>query len=189
DKLGRTGEAATCFEKAAELLPNNPWVWSTLSGVYRKAGDDTKSLAAADRSLQVAPNHADGHGNRAFALLSAGDYIEGFREYEWRWRCANFTSPPREFDRPLWDGSDPAGRTVLVHAEQGYGDVIQMARFLPMLADAGAKVIVECPPILKPLIETARGVSKVVPSGLKLPDFDMHCPIMSLPRAFHATLQ
>src|SRR5205814_5123803 len=71
----------------------------------------------------------------------------------------------------------------------GYGDVIQMARFLPMLADAGAKVIVECPPILKPLIETARGVSKVVPSGLKLPDFDMHCPIMSLPRAFHATLQ
>src|SRR5204862_1011312 len=160
-----------------------------LSTLYRNTSRDADALRVADQSMAVNPNQPDAHGNRAFALLSMGDLLEGFYEYEWRWRCQNFTTPPREFDRPMWDGSDPAGRTILVHAEQGYGDVIQMARFLPMLADAGAKVIVECPPILKPLIETARGVSKVVPSGLKLPDFDMHCPIMSLPRAFHATLQ
>jgi tetratricopeptide (TPR) repeat protein len=188
DKLGQSDDAVRCFERAAELIPNNPDVLATLSGVYRTAGRDAESVATADKAIALNPNHADAHGNRAFALLHAGDYLEGFREYEWRWRCKTFSSPVREFERPLWDGTDPAGRTILVHAEQGYGDVIQMARFIPMLADRGANVLVECVPVLRPLIETCRGVGKVVPTGLKLPDFDLHCPIMSLPRAFNVTI-
>src|SRR5690349_14200004 len=131
EKLGQTEDAIRCFERAAELIPHNPDVLATLSGVYRSGGRDADAVAPADKATSINPNHAEAHGNRAFALLHAADYVEGFREYEWRWRCKNFSSPVREFDRPLWDGTDPAGRTILVHAEQGYGDVIQMARFIP----------------------------------------------------------
>jgi tetratricopeptide (TPR) repeat protein len=189
EQLDRYDEAAVEFEKAAQLMPNYLLVFNTLSALYRSMNRDADSLHAADRALQIEPNHPDGHGNRAFALLSMGRLVEGFEEYEWRWRCLNFTTAPREFDRPMWDGSDPAGRSILVHTEQGYGDVLQMVRYLPMLAQRGARIILECAPPLKTLLDSVQGVDRVIVAGLKLPDFDLHCPIMSLPRAFGTTLE
>jgi hypothetical protein len=89
----------------------------------------------------------------------------------------------------MWDGSDPSGRTILIHTEQGFGDVIQFARYLPLLADKGATVILECNVALRALMSGVKGVSRVVPAGMSLPDFDLHAPILSLPRALETTLE
>src|SRR5439155_9428876 len=159
------------FEIAAELMPKYPHVLNTLSTMYRNVNGDAEALKAADRSIALDPNQPDAHGNRAFALLGMGDLLQGFYEYEWRWRCHNFTTPPREFDRPMWDGSDPAGRTILIHTEQGYGDVIQMARYLPLLAKRGDKVYLEVFAPLKALMENIGELSRVMVAGIKLPDF------------------
>jgi tetratricopeptide (TPR) repeat protein len=188
-ELGNYEEAIKWFERAAEISPGHVDTANALYGSYYKIRKPEKALAITDRTLQHNPNHAELHGNRSLALLAVGRYAEGFEEYEWRWRCGSFTSPPRDFDRPMWDGADPAGRTILIHAEQGFGDIIQFARYIPMLIATGAKVMVEVPVSAKSLIESISGIGRVLPKGLKLPDFDMHVPLLSLPRAFKTTLE
>jgi tetratricopeptide (TPR) repeat protein len=188
-KMERHDLAIEWFERASKVLPADVETANALYGAYYKIRQPEKSLEATENALKHNPNHPELHGNRSLALLALGNYIEGFEEYEWRWRCNTFTSPPRDFDRPMWENSDLNGRTLLVHAEQGYGDIIQFARYLPMVAEMGAKLIVEVPVAVRSLIETIPGVARVVPKGLKLPDFDLHIPLLSLPRAFKTTLQ
>jgi hypothetical protein len=188
-KMDHHAEAAEWFERAAQILPADIETANALYGAYYKIRRVDKSLEVTERALRHSPHHPELHGNRSLALLALGRYTEGFEEYEWRWRCTSFTSPPRDFDRPMWDGTDPRGRVVLVHSEQGYGDIIQFARYIPMLVETGAKVIVEVPVAVRTLVESMPGVVRVVPKGLKLPDFDLHIPLLSLPRAFKTTLE
>jgi hypothetical protein len=96
-----------------------------------------------------------------------------------------FTSPGRNFPQPLWLGNESiAGKTILLHSEQGLGDTIQFCRYAPMVSDLGARVIIEAEESLAGLLEELPGVSEVVAKGQDLPDFDCHCPLMSLPLAF-----
>ena len=121
-------------------------------------------------------------------LLSRGDFTRGFAEYEWRKRRASATDK-RDFAQPLWLGEgNIAGKTVLLHAEQGYGDTIQFVRYAPLVAARGATVVLEVQASLKPLLSGLPGVSAVVSRGEPLPPFDLHCPLMSLPLAFRTTL-
>jgi cytochrome c-type biogenesis protein CcmH/NrfG len=167
DARGDVAGAIPLLERALALAPNDVEGWNNLSSLRRRMNDAAGALEAADRALRLAPGHPPAHGNRGLALLTLGDYERGFAEYEWRWRCDNFTTAARDFGRPLWDGSDPSGRTILVHTEQGYGDTIQFARYVPMLADRGAKVILECSVPLRTLMGSLRGVSRVVPTGVR----------------------
>jgi hypothetical protein len=89
----------------------------------------------------------------------------------------------------MWDGSDPAGRTIFVHTEQGFGDTIQFVRYVTMLIARGAKVILECTLPLRSLMSSVKGVSKVVVAGVRPPDFDLHIPLLSLPKIFKTTLE
>ncbi|MBC8106686.1 MAG: tetratricopeptide repeat protein, partial [Anaerolineae bacterium] len=189
ERLDKIHEAIALLEQAAAKLKPDPRVHSALSGLYRQRRDYRAALTAADESLKLAPNLGEGHGHRALSLLSMGDYQNGFIEYEWRWRCDSFTTIARSFDRPLWDGSDPRGRTVLIHTEQGFGDTLQFLRYVPMLAERGATVIVEANYSLIKLAARVKGVARVISAGLGLPDFDLHVPLLSLPRAFGTTLQ
>src|SRR5439155_7611137 len=95
----------------------------------------------------------------------------------------------RQFAAPLWDGTDPAGRTILAYTEQGFGDAIQFARYASLLAAQGATVILECQPALQRLLMSLPEVSEVIPRGKPLPWFDTHIPLMSLPRIFATTLK
>ena len=108
--------------------------------------------------------------------------------YEWRWRRG--IEVPRNFAQPLWRGEDLTGKTILLHAEQGFGDSIQMLRYLPMVAAKGAKgngrIVLEVPDALMPLIADPN--ITLVRRGAPLPSFDVHCPLMSLPLAFGTTL-
>lgn len=189
DATGQVERAIACLSRALELRPNDVEGWNNLSTLQRRIRNYRGALQAAEMALKLAPGHPLSHGSRGLALLSLGDYINGFAEYEWRWRCENFTTRPRDFDQPMWDGSDPAGRTIFVHSEQGYGDTIQFVRYVPMLAERGATVILECALLLRTLLVGLKGPSRLIVTGMKPGDFDLHVPLLSLPRIFKTTLQ
>ena len=190
DKQGETDEAIALFEKARAVDGRHVEVLNSLAGLYSRAGRYADALATAEAALAVRPHDASARGHRALALLSFGRYEEGFREYEWRWECKDFTTPVRQFDQPRWTGkTDPSGRTILVHSEQGFGDNIQFARYLPLLAARGANVVVEAPVALCGLMQTVPGVARVVAAGVRPPPFDLQAPLLSLPHAFGTGLQ
>jgi len=189
DALDDVEGSIAAAEECRRLGGEDVQLLSNLAALHRRRRDHSTALAMADRALALQPNHPESHGSRAMALLAMGDYADGFVEYEWRWRCDNFTTRSRDFGRPMWDGSDPRGRRVFVHTEQGYGDTLQFVRYVPMLAARGAEVILECHPSLRTLLRRVEGVSKVVPAGMNPPDFDLHTPLLSMPKWFSTTLE
>ena len=137
-------------------------------------------------AIQLQPDSPEAHWDLAVTRLLQGDFTSGFAEYEWRWRRTDF--PPRQFTAPLWRGENPAGRTLLVHAEQGAGDAIQFVRFASSVAALGARVVLECPRTLVALFASVAGVQHVIAKGDPLPEFDWHVPLLSLPHRLGATL-
>src|SRR5215472_8446275 len=148
-----------------------------------------EALADFDQAIALNPDYSDALWNRANARLLVGRYEEGWADYEWRWR-AEPTSPPRsDLGRPQWrGGAEVRNKTLLLHAEQGFGDTIMVARYVRLLVEKGARIVIEAPDALLPLLAEIDGVAQVVIAGQTLPAFDLHCPMMSLPRAFGTTL-
>jgi tetratricopeptide (TPR) repeat protein len=143
-----------------------------------------EALASYGKAQQLAPDYADAHWNEALLRLLIGDFAAGLAKYEWRWRRASFTSAPRNFPQPQWDGTDELeGKTILLHGEQGFGDVIQFCRYVPQVAAREARVILEVAEALCGLMASL-GAAQIVAAGTRLPAFDLHCPLMSLPLAF-----
>lgn len=140
-------------------------------------------------ALQHEPDSADLHWNLSLALLKTGGYEKGFEEYEWRWQTPTFQSFARDWAQPLWQGEDLKGKTILVHAEQGFGDQLMFARFVPKLVDRGAKVTFECRPELKTLFQASFPDTTVIGLGDDLPDTDFQVPLMSLPNRLGTTLE
>ncbi|MFH1027330.1 MAG: tetratricopeptide repeat protein, partial [Pseudomonadota bacterium] len=162
---------------------------NNLAVVLNSQGRLEEAVAVYRHLLEVDPDYADGHWNLSVALLALGAYSEGWREFEWRFRKAN-PVPSRPFSQPLWDGSELAGRTILLHAEQGFGDTIQFVRYAPLVAQRGGNVIIECQVhALKRLLHSLEGVAEIVVAGEPLPHFDCHLPLMSLPLVFGTTVE
>jgi tetratricopeptide (TPR) repeat protein len=146
-----------------------------------------EALESFDRAIALEPELPQGHWNKALLCLALGDFERGWNDYEWRWRGAT-ELVSRGFAQPQWRGEDLAGKTILLHAEQGFGDSIQFVRYLPMVKAKAAKVILEVPDSLLPLIGDFAGGVTMLTRGEALPAFDVHCPLMSLPLAFGTTL-
>jgi tetratricopeptide (TPR) repeat protein len=149
------------------------------------------AVASCNRAITLNSDLAAAYFNRATASLLGGRFETGWADYEWRWRSANL--PWREadgnLDQPLWRGEESlAGKTVLLHAEQCLGDMIQFCRYASLVAELGAHVTLEVPETLRPLLESLSGVSRVIARGETLPATDYHCPLLSLPFAFKTTL-
>jgi len=178
-------EAIACFRDALRRAPANPGIHLNLGNALRASGRVGEAVQSLRQALELRPDFAEAHWDLAFALLLQGDFIQGFQEYEWRWRRPDF--PRRQFASPLWLGEDLAGRTLLVHSEQGAGDNIQFLRFLAQLPEHGARVMLECPPSLAALFESVAGVSQVIPRGDPLPAVDCHVPLLSLPHRLGVT--
>lgn len=187
--LQRFSEAVDSFSQALTLLPLNPVPLAARATALLAIGNVTEGEADCRKALQLDPSFAAAHWNLALHLLLQGRYREGWQEYEWRWLKPDFTSPRRHMDIPLWDGCDLGGRTILLHAEQGFGDAIQFARYTPMVAQRGGTVIIECHPQLVRIMQTIEGVQSVIPFDAVLPEVSCHAPLLSLPRIFGTTLQ
>jgi len=180
----RVGDAALCYAAALAKGCDLPEVHGNLGVVRQEMGETAEAIACYDRALAVDPENAEIRRNRAQALLKQGNFAEGWREFEWRWRTAHFAPFRRDWAKPRWTGGALAGETVLVHAEQGFGDSLQFARYLPMVAERGARAVVECPAPLVELLRGLDGVDAVVAYGDAIPAHDLQIPMMSLPGAF-----
>ncbi|HSO42908.1 MAG TPA: tetratricopeptide repeat protein [Rhodospirillales bacterium] len=189
-RAGNLEPAGAAAERALTIRPAYTGALCTLGLIRHEQGEYEAALAAYDRALTLDPEHATTRANRATLLLLLGRMEEGWREYEWRWRAQGFTTKARDFARPPWDGSDLAGRTILIHAEQGLGSAIQFVRYVPMVAARGGRVILECQPPLARLFASLAGggAEAIVRKGERLPDFAVHAPLMSLPQLLGTTL-
>jgi len=186
--LGRYGAAVEANDRAVALAPQYAAAWLNRGKALMQLNRCDEAVASYARALAIRKDYADAHFNIALALLTQGDYRAGFAEYEWRWRRTGM-APQKPRGRPLWLGEYlPVRKTVLVHAEQGLGDTIQFARYVPLVAAAGAKVILEVQPELKPLLARLDGAAAVFARGEETPAFDVHCPLGSLPLALKTEL-
>jgi hypothetical protein len=183
--LGRPEEAIRHYERVLTLQPNRAEIHTNLAIALQRRGRYAEAFASYGRSLALKPDYAQAHLNRAYALLTTGELDEGWEEYEWRFAVARYD---RGFDRPLWSGEPLGGRSILIHAEQGFGDALQFVRYVSAVAERDGRVILEVPEPLVRLVRTVAGVSQVVARGDPLPAFDCHCPLLSLPRVFKTNL-
>jgi len=186
-RAGRPSEAVVAYRLAVELNPRDADAYNNLGAALQECGKVPEAEEALRTCLSINPDHSDAHWNRGLALLSLGRWREGWIEYEWRRHLREDVGQKREFPQPAWNGSPVEGRTVLLLCEQGLGDSIQFIRYAPLLAQRGAKVIVECQAKLKPLLSTVKGVEKVIARGEPLPTFDVHARLLTLPCIFGTT--
>jgi tetratricopeptide (TPR) repeat protein len=183
-QMGRWDEAIRSYRTALRIMPAFAEGYVTIATALQALGKPYEAMASCHRALAIDPECAEARWNLSLALLQVGEYQQGWEEFEWRWKKRGYTSKAKSFRQPEWDGASLCGRTILIHCEQGFGDAIQFVRFLPLVAQQGGRVVVECPEPLKGLIEGVKGVCEVVASGQELPPFDCHLPLMSLPRVF-----
>ncbi len=176
--LGDVERAASCFEKAVALKPRDVASWNNLGKCLNDSNRLAASIQAYDQALAVDPNSAQARFGRAVSLLGAGQLTGGFREYN-LWRTAGIK--PRQFSQPEWQGEMIPGRTLFLHAEQGFGDAIQYVRFIPQVRERAAKVILECRPELKTLFTRCAGADVVIAHGEAIPPFDHFASVASLP--------
>lgn len=183
--LDRPAEALAAYDRALALRPDyvDALIARGLALMDLQRLDEAKTGFA--RALALAPDHPKARLNAAIRDLLAGDLASGFAGYEWRWRNPPNSGWLRNFKQPLWLGhEDIAGKTLLLHAEQGQGDTIQFCRYAALAAARGARVVLEVQKPLLRLLTGLDGVAAAVAQGEPLPAFDLHCPLMSLPLAF-----
>lgn len=179
--LGRLDEAAACFRQSIALQPGAAHTHLNLALAARDLMRVDEMIALARAAVRLDPSLAEAHTALSFGLLIKGELEEGFAEYEWRSRMADFPSPRRSFASPAWDGSDLTGRTLLVHDEQGVGDTIMFARFAPQLQARGVRVLMECNSQLVRLLSAMPGIEGVVSRFAPPPPHDAHDALASLP--------
>jgi tetratricopeptide (TPR) repeat protein len=185
--LGRFAEAEAVYQEALRLDPAAVDAHTNLGSTLKEQGRYEEAQASYQMALWLRPDHPSARYNRSLAWLQAGEWDRGWPEYEWRWRRGG--SRERHTERPRWDGSPSEGKTVLLWAEQGLGDTLQFVRYAAMVKAKGARVVLECPGALAPLLRTCEGVDEVVAEGEALPPFDAQVPLLSLPGLFGVTVE
>jgi len=198
---GNLEEALEYYHKALELLPDFVEAINNLGRTFLEKGAVEDAIACYRRAIHLNPEHASAYLNLSLALLLVGDFENGLAAYEWRWQIQEFktghscflTGPEnavsaREY-RPLWDGSDLQGKTILLHAEQGLGDSLQFIRYAAIVKDKGGRVIVGCYPQLHRLFATVEGIDLLIVRGEPIPEFDVQVPMLSLPYVLGTKLE
>jgi tetratricopeptide (TPR) repeat protein len=182
--------AEAAYRAAVAQRPTMGGAWCNLGVALFRQGRSEEALEACDRALEFSPELADAHWNRALVLLQRGDYAEGWAEYAWRLRRARRIREDAGFTEPLWDGSPLNGGTVMLHTEQGFGDAIQCARFIPPAARRAGRVILRAQRPLIRLFSSLPGVEAILSDDAPLsPLVDCRLPLFSLPHLFAPTLE
>jgi tetratricopeptide (TPR) repeat protein len=188
-KLDRHEEALTWLDRSLALRPDFAPAMNDRSTSLFALRRTSEAFAAIDRAIAVDPAWPDYHWNKALMQLLIGDFT-GWSGREWGRRSALVNYVDRQFTRPQWFGEPIAGKTILLHSDEGFGDTIQFCRYARLVAERGARVILEVQDALHPLLSGLDGVSLSLPkSAAALPDFDLHCPLSGLPLSFKTELE
>ena len=166
-----------------------PLLWRALGKGLRMCGRLTEALPILQAAVDAQPGDMEGHFDLAETLLLSGDFDRGWREYRFRYRMEHTRVLARTVQPPRWDGRPLAGRTLLIHDEQGYGDALQFLRLVPEARRrSGAQVVLEVMPELLPLARRLHGYDQIIGRGALPPRFDQHCELLSLPLALKLQL-
>ena len=188
-KLTRLDEALTCYNQALKHNPQDINALINRGNTLKDLKQYKEAIASFESALALQPNIASAHWNKALTHILLGEYAQGWSEYEWGWQCGE-RGQPRQYSQPTWLGEDPiTDKTILIHPEQGFGDLIQFCRYVPMLEKLDAQVILEAPAPLVELMASLSPTVIVIKEGDALPTFDFVCPVMSLPLALKTTIQ
>jgi tetratricopeptide (TPR) repeat protein len=182
---GKVDEAIGWYRRTLEFNPEHSKACNCLCNAFFDKGDLTQSTAWCERALALEPGFGDARMNQCLLQLLQGDYRNGWRNYEVRWKVYT----PRTSPQPLWLGAPLKGARILLHAEQGLGDSLQFLRYVPLVQAAGGRVMLDLPAKLHRLVRGFPGILALANTGDPLPYFDCHCPLMSLPLALGTTLE
>jgi tetratricopeptide (TPR) repeat protein len=188
-EMNRWEEALQNCDRALQLRPEFAEALSNRGFVLHDLRRCDEALASYQRAVDLRPDYAEARWNMALLHLLRGDYRRGWELFEWRWKTEDIAPQRREFAQPLWLGKeDITGRTILIHSEQGLGDTLQFARYVPQVLERGAQVVFEAPAALLTLMASSFPAARVVARNTALPDFEFHVPLASLPLAFGTTV-
>ena len=190
-ELGALPEAVTLCRQAIALDPALASAHFNLSHALKAMNFLDEAILSARQAIALCPASAEYHFHLAHILLLRGDLDTGWVEYDWRWQLPDFAWINQlhgTFSQPPWTGEDISGKTLLIYTEQGLGDIILFARYLPLAVRRAGRVIVAAHPSTRRLLESVEGISVVSIRDVPLPDFDAYCPLLSLPRAFATRL-
>ena len=184
----RLEQAIALYDKTISIKPKHAEAHSNRGVALKALHRIDEALKSFDLSISINPQYAQAYWNKAITLLLDGQYEKGWQLFEWGW-AAKQRGSRRHMHQPLWTGLQPLkNKTILLHAEQGYGDAIQFCRYSKSVTALGAKVVLEVPSPLVELCQTLEGVHAVIATGQPLPDIDYQCPLMTLPMALKTTL-
>ncbi len=180
-------EAIRCWQKTVQINPKHKDAFNNMGAAFQDKHELDKAQKCFQKAIDNHPDFPNAHWNKSLCHLLAGSFLEGWSEYQWRFKI-NTIFLNRHFPQPLWGGEDLTGKTILLYAEQGFGDTIQFIRYVPLVKKRGGQVLVECQEDLGSLLETMEGIDQLIPYGQPLPEFDVQCPLLSLPLAFQTEL-
>jgi tetratricopeptide (TPR) repeat protein len=188
--LGRYEEAVASYRQALAIKPDNADAYNNLGLALRSLNRHAEALGCFEIAQAIKPDHVDAQLGEGLVRLALGDYAAGWRKYVWRHLTANFSHGKKRPAQPLWLGNwDISGKTLLLHGEQGLGDTIMFARYVPQVAQRGAKIILAVQRPLAALMSTLAGVTTVRAQGEPVPPFDGFCPLPTLPLAFQTKVE
>ena len=186
-KLNRYSDAVEAFQMGVDIDPTFSVSHLNLALALQLSGNFTSAMKSLNQSIQLDPQNNFSKWNKSLLLLLLDRYDEAWPLYELRWSSIK-SNDVRDFKEPLWLGAESiSGNKIFIHSEQGFGDVIMCARFVPLLKSMGARVTLEVPKELHKLMSLIDGV-EVITKNEPHNDYDFHCPIMSLPYAFQTSL-
>jgi tetratricopeptide (TPR) repeat protein len=187
--LQRPVEALASYEAALAIKPDHADALNNRGLALAELQRGAEAIASYDRAIALRPDFTEAHWNRGWAYLLSGDFERGWPDFEWRWGIEGVAPWRRDFPQPLWLGEVPlAGKTILLHGEEGLGDDMQFVRYVPRVAELAGRVILEVPTELTGLFSRVPGPAAIIRRGAELPAFDCHCPLVSLPLAFKTRL-
>ena len=191
-ELGRLDESLNNYDAAIQIAPQLIDAYSNRGLVLEKLKRLEAAIESYDAAIQLDPNLGDVHFNKSLTLLLSGDFDKGWQEYEWRWKkdSSSQSKQDRFFSYPKWLGDQSLkGKKIYLYSEQGMGDTIQFCRYVPLVSNLGAEIILEVQRPLVQLLKQIDGVNRFVAFGDEAPSMlDFHCPLMSLPLAFKTSL-
>ncbi len=179
-------QALACYAQAFVADHASAAAWNNYGNVIREMGFPDRARPFLEQAIAIDPGHTTARFNLAVALLLAGDYEQGWKAYEHRWNFEHLAGTLPAYSQPRWQGEDLQGRTILIIGEQGLGDCIQFVRYVEPLQALGARIVLQVPTTLITLFQISGGIT--IGFDEIVPDFDVWCPMMSLPAVMKTTL-
>ncbi len=191
NELGLSEQALNDYDFSLKLNPDYPLGHFNKGNFYKDTKDYANALKSYDRALVINSNFNEAIWNKANVLLKTGDFTQGFKLYESRWKTKFLKDSYRKYNKPIWTGNeDITNKKIFIYCEQGFGDMIQFSRYITLLSDMGATVLLEAPECLVALFSTLKGnLSFLESQNLATSHFDFYCPMMSLPLAFKTKVE